>query len=267
MNKIKAHLLEEMCWPDVEEALKETQIVLIPVGAIEQHGPHLPFVTDALIPEVVCKKVSEKIGCVVAPTVKVGYSPHHMPFKGTITLRTVTFMYILKDYAHCLAKHGFKRIIFVNGHGGNQAVLGQVVNELIQELPKVQTLWTGCNGVPEEWSPPFGQGGHSGYIETALILALRPDLVRLDRAVKEFPHYPAGMTKNMSMVAHNSDMLYWRETGVMGDPTKYSRERMIEMGEKMIELSVEHIIRVLEVFKDAYAFRKKDVLPSLKTSK
>ncbi len=121
--------------------------------------------------------------------------------------------------------------------------------------------------VPKEWRPPFGQGGHSGYIEPAIMLALKPDNVRLDRAVKEFPHYPEGMTENMSMVYSDSDMLYWRETGVMGDPTKYSRERMIEMGEKMIDLSVEHIIRVLEVFKDAYAFRKQDVLPALKTSK
>ena len=255
---LKTNLLEEMSRVDIAEALKETQTVLIPVGAIEQHGPHLPLLTDVLPVEVVSIRAAEKLGALVAPTIKTGYSPFHMhvsPPNGTITLRPDTFINLMKDYAHCLARHGFKRIIFINGHGGNNNIIATTVVELIHELPNSQTIWMSWFAVPEEYRQPTLHG-HAGAIETALILALRPELVRLDRAVKELPHTPEGMTDDMLPTYFASDFALYRKSGVMGDPKKYTREQLIEIGEKCLEAGVKKVVRTIEVFKDAHVFKE-----------
>ncbi|MGY5858023.1 MAG: creatininase family protein, partial [Candidatus Thorarchaeota archaeon] len=118
------YLLAKMTWPEVEEILKETDIVLVPVGSTEQHGPALPVDTDAYITTELTLLLAEKIWSkqkvVVAPTMSFGYSPHHMDFKGTISLNESTLANVYVDICKSLDHHGFKKIILVNGHGGNE---------------------------------------------------------------------------------------------------------------------------------------------------
>lgn len=240
-------LLEEMTWPEVKAALEKADTVLVPIGSIEQHGPHLPLGTDAIAPFEFAKRVAEKIGALVAPAIRPGISPHHMPFPGTITLSPTTFIGLIQDYCRCLAKHGFKRIVLLNGHGGNSSCVGVAVTELHQELPDLQILafdwWI---FIPRELGRTMGmeEGIHANKMETSWMLALTPHLVNMEVAVAELPDYPEGMTPDkfglfMSTVKTISDI---SKSGVVGDATQASKE----LGEECLSKAVENMARALE---------------------
>ena len=239
-------LLEEMTWPEVKAALERADTVLVPIGSIEQHGPHLPLATDAIAPFELAKRVAEKIGALVAPVIRPGISAHHMPFPGTITLSTTTFIGLIQDYCRCLAKHGFKRIVLLNGHGGNSSCMAVAVAELHQELPEIEILafdwWI---FIPRELGRTMGmeEGIHANKMETSWMLALTPHLVNMDQAVAELPHYPEGMTPDkfglfMATVKTISDI---SKSGVVGDATQASKE----LGEECLSKAVENMARAL----------------------
>jgi len=245
------YLLEHMSWPKAAAALKTTQTVLVPVGAIEQHGPHLPLATDAIAPAELASKVAEKIGAVVAPVIRPGISQHHMAFPGTITLSAQTFIGLVKDYCHSLAKHGFRRIILLNGHGGNSHCLGVAVAELHQELPETEiSTFEWWAFVPREMGSVMGmkEGIHANRMETACMLALAPELVDMDAAVAELPDYPEGMTPDklpvfMSTVKTITDL---SRSGVVGDPTKATRE----LGEELLQKVVGDMVEAFAQMED-----------------
>ena len=130
----KKYLLAKMTWPEVEEILKETDIALVPIGATEQHGPALPVDNDAHIATEFTTRVAERIWSkqkvVVTPTIAFGYSPHHMQFKGTITLSESTLANMIVDICKSLEHHGFNRIILINGHGGNTTAISNALHEM-----------------------------------------------------------------------------------------------------------------------------------------
>ncbi len=130
----RKYLLAKMTWPEVEEILKETDIALVPIGAIEQHGPALPVDNDAHIATEFTTRVAERIWSkqkvVVIPTISFGFSPHHMQFKGTITLSESTLANMIVDVCKSLEHHGFKRIILINGHGGNTTAISNALHTM-----------------------------------------------------------------------------------------------------------------------------------------
>ena len=112
-------LLENLSYPEVEEYLKEKDIILVPTGSVEQHSPYGLIGTDFIAAEAVARRVSEAMQILVAPTVKYGVSPHHMAFGGTVSLKPDTMIMLISDIIESLVAHGFRRIVFINGHGGN----------------------------------------------------------------------------------------------------------------------------------------------------
>ncbi len=112
-------LLENLSYPEVEEYLKEKDIILVPTGSVEQHSPYGLIGTDFIASEAVARRVSEAMQILVAPTVKYGVSPHHMAFGGTVSLKPDTMIMLISDIIESLVAHGFRRIVFINGHGGN----------------------------------------------------------------------------------------------------------------------------------------------------
>jgi creatinine amidohydrolase len=130
----KEYLLARMTWPEVEERLKECDIALVPLGSTEQHGPALPVSTDHYIATQFAYRAAEivwdKHKVVVTPTITFGFSPHHMEFKGTITLSELTLSSMIADICHSLAQHGFKKIILVNGHGGNETAISNALHDM-----------------------------------------------------------------------------------------------------------------------------------------
>lgn len=127
-------LLHLCTWPEVEARLLRSRGIVVPIGSTEQHGPTGLIGTDAICAEVVARGVGEAADALVAPTIAVGMAAHHMAFPGSMTLRPSTLIAVVRDCALSLAEHGFERILFVNGHGGNVATLRAAFYEIYEEL-------------------------------------------------------------------------------------------------------------------------------------
>ncbi len=121
----------QLCtWPEVENYLKASQGIIIPIGSTEQHGPTGFIGTDALCPELIANAIGERHGVMIAPTIAVGMAQHHLGFAGSVTLRPSTLIAVVQDTVNSLARHGF---FFLNGHGGNIATLGAAFSEIYAE--------------------------------------------------------------------------------------------------------------------------------------
>lgn len=181
----KALILQDMSWFDVQEYLKTSDMVLIPIGSTEQHGPHLPLGTDSIIAQEICKRVSARTGVLVAPVVFSGYSVYHSGFPGTLSLEPKTMEEVLFETAEMLIKYGFRRFLFFNAHGGNGIVQANVLHR-INKTTEAVAVSVGVDSPIqqgfEEGSDFFDQ--HAGVSETSIMLYLTPDRVRMDRAEK-----------------------------------------------------------------------------------
>jgi creatinine amidohydrolase len=237
--------ISEMSWVDVQEALdRGFRTVVFAVGSNEQHGPHLPTSTDSLIGEVLANKVAEKLGnALQAPSVNVGCSQHHMALPGTISLKPETLKSIVRDYCFSLAKHGFKNIIIFPSHGGNFDAIRDVVNELNQSLGKVNVAaYTDLKGLLRllaEFSlkhgiPPDKSGAHAGESETSMVLAIRGDLVNMERAEEGF----VGNFEDKIDLVLSQGIKALTQNGVLGDPRKAEAGK----GEEYLELWAEKMV-------------------------
>jgi len=117
-------------WQEVEAYLKSAKGIIVPIGSTEQHGPNGLIGTDAICAEVIANGVGEAAGALVGPTINVGNAQHHMAFTGTITLKPTTLIAVINDYVTSLARHGFERFFFINGHGGNIGTVGAAFQEI-----------------------------------------------------------------------------------------------------------------------------------------
>jgi creatinine amidohydrolase len=124
----------QLCtWPEVEDYLKRSTGILMPVGSTEQHGPNGFIGTDALCPELVAGAMTETLDVMIAPTISVGMAQHHLGFPGSMALRPSTLIAVVRDMVKSLALHGFDRFFFINGHGGNTATLKAAFAEIYAE--------------------------------------------------------------------------------------------------------------------------------------
>ena len=171
-----------------EEAARRAPgaLAVLPVGATEQHGPHLPLGTDFLIVEHVTRAAAQEarasIDVLVAPTFQIGSSHHHLPFGGTISLSTERYYGALRDMTETLIQSGFRRIFIVNGHGGNHELIQLVIRDLALRHAcnlAAASYWDLAREPLAEHAPDLRQRlpGHAGVFETSLIMALRPELV------------------------------------------------------------------------------------------
>lgn len=171
-------------------AIAPEALVVLPVGATEQHGPHLPVGTDHFAVEWIAREAaalaSGEIPILVAPTLPFGSSHHHLPFGGTLSLATETYYRVLYDLVESLIVSGFRRVFIVNGHGGNQELVQLVARDLALKHPShlaAASYWTIAwdDLVAAGACEPGRLPGHAGAFETALVLALRHELVREPR--------------------------------------------------------------------------------------
>lgn len=125
--------LQMMTWMEVDAYLHRQNGLIIPIGSTEQHGPIGLIGTDAICPEVIANRAAETLECVVGPTINVGMAQHHLAFAGSIALRPTTLIAVIKDYVLSLARNGFERFYFLNGHGGNVPTISAAFSELYAE--------------------------------------------------------------------------------------------------------------------------------------
>ncbi len=184
-EKKTKNYLPHMTSQEVASLLKRSDIALIPIGALEQHGNHLPIGTDFINGIERCKLIAQERDVLVAPVLLAGQSPYHMEFPGTITLSAETIIRVHMEAIECLIRHGFKRFIITNSHGGNKAISAYIVDQVNQTTSAVAVNL-------EEAIKPFQQKNpapasrqldrHAGTPETSNSLYLMPDLVQLKLA-------------------------------------------------------------------------------------
>ena len=209
MAKKKSFNMLEMSYLDVANLLKETDVVMVPMGSTEKHGAHLPLGTDTFTTIRPVEIAASLAKVPYAPITSVGYSPHHMgeinSGCGTLTFSNETYRHIVYDLAKSLIYHGFNKLIFVSHHGSNSKVIDGVLRRIRYE--------TGCfvswykTPTEREYSllkdivegpPEETPGWHSGEVETSTILAYDESLVDMKLAVKDRTHAPKFMGKNFS---------------------------------------------------------------------
>src|SRR4051812_4590659 len=187
--------------PDFAVATAADAIAVLPVGSVEQHGQHVPVGCDAIAAELVALGAAEAAAgdplVLVLPPVWYGYSPHHMRFAGTVTLRSETFIQVLCEVCDSLLRQGLRRVLVLNGHGGNISAADVAicrVGEAWHGKARVATAtyWHLVAHRTGEFrqSAPGGMG-HACEFETSLMLAAHADLVRMERAVTHYPQPPS----------------------------------------------------------------------------
>lgn len=246
-------LLERMTWPEIERAMEAGMTtVIVPAGAIEQHGPHLPLLTDTAHATRLGLEIARRLGnALVAPTIRPGCSDHHLAFAGTITLRAETFSAVCEDYTTSLAHHGFTRLCFFSGHGGNFRVLGEIearLNELagagcevftFSDLEAFLDIWR--NTIDEYTGLRARVGGHADIAESSVMLALAPETVRQDEVAAG---YEGRVDREFLNHAFKAGFRSVTPNGIMGDAHGMSEE----LGAVCIE-------RMADMFSAAFASR------------
>jgi creatinine amidohydrolase len=254
----KKKMLEEMTWQEIDELRKKDTTIVLPAGSVEVEGPHMPLAVDSIVALEIARRVAERVQeAVVGPLFNVTFSDWHMGFPGTLTLSMPTLMQVVKEVCDSFAKHGFKRIFFVNSHVGNEPAIWTVGNEMAltsQARIGMISIWPLTTDFAKE-IPEFKENKfmHAGEIMTSIVLAIRPDLVNMKRAIKEytkarietFDQVLSSKVKfkdRVVTVYHRSDEV--TESGVMGDPTEATKEK----GEKILGRMVDYISDFVEEF-------------------
>ena len=244
-------LLEEYAWPEVETAIEEgTRTVVVAVGSVEQHGPHLPLIMDTLQGDELSRRIAEKLeDALAAPTIRPGCSGHHMEFPGTITIPAETLMDLIRSYCRSLDEHGFEHIVLVAAHGGNFAPVNTVAPEIAREidanvialadLDELMSLQNaGLREAGVEYEEPVI---HAGATETAIVLAVNEGLVRMD----ELDVGHEGEISTSRLLSEGFKAI--TENGVLGDP----REGTPEAGEEILDTVATAYVEQIEVERDA----------------
>jgi creatinine amidohydrolase len=245
------NLLYKLTRPEIEEYLKKSDVILFPVGSTEQHGKHLAIDNDAFTALEISKRVAENTGVLVAPVLPFGYSIHHMNFAGSITLKFETLIAVYKEVCESLIHHGFKKIVIMNGHGGNINAVNQALREVksddgvivynVMVFPMEKGFGSDSLTVCKQES-----GGHACEMETSIGFALGQRIL-IGEAEKWRP--PVGMTefdkKYRRKVSTAVDFDEVTEIGSLGDPTIASMEK----GEAMVNSVVRDISEFVEDLK------------------
>jgi creatinine amidohydrolase len=253
-NATKVHW-HEHTQSELQNLLPQIEVVLVPTGSTEIHGPHLGVGNDILS----CTRVAEEVAkvlypkAIVANALWLGVAPHNMTaqFPGTITLTAQTYMLVLQEVVESLLKHGVRRVVFINGHGGNEAPNVTACREIREQLHykhgvelEVGTLSYWEVIPPEVWGEvleinPKGRIGHGGEAETSILLTVAPHAVRMDLVLPPDPR---------TKLAPPFFRAWYQDEYSPNGHTDDARAGRKEKGEKLVTAAVKGIVAALEQF-------------------
>lgn len=231
-------MLERKTWKRAQEEFQQAKVALIPVGSTEQHGPHLPLGTDFLIAKTLAEAAAVETGAICTPVIPIGLSEHHRQFWGTLWVKPDYFRGYLRGIAESLAYHGIKRIIYVNGHGGNMAALQEVCRGLHHQ--GIYALaWQWWWAVAELSAELFPQAGsHAGEPETSMVLQVAAELV--DR--EALAEAAAGAAPRWGIQRFGTDVSFdtldFSKSGATGDPRRATKRA----GERLYRAALERLV-------------------------
>ncbi|HEV7277403.1 MAG TPA: creatininase family protein [Devosiaceae bacterium] len=247
---------DELTSPEIAALDRERTVVILPIGSLEQHGNHMPLGTDSMLAEAVARAVArDRDHVVVLPCPAYGFSAHHMRFPGSVTLRAETLMAVCEDVVGSVVQHGFRRILVVNGHGGNAGIIDVLASTLgHRHYGKARiaclTYFTLARDAIAKLrqSEPGGMG-HACEFETGLMLHLHPELVRMERAATLYPD-PGSIYLTTDLIGAQAVRVYHdfgdlSPTGTLGDPSLASAEA----GEAFFDASVAALGAFIEDFR------------------
>ncbi len=240
----------KMTRDDMEAAVKDFPVAILPMGATEQHGHHLPLGVDIYLAEGISRKLSERTGAVLLPSVPFGYSWVWRDIPGTISMQQHHVENVIKDVAHSVSRNGVKLLILVNGHDANNSSMKYAARELMDEIdmPVSYLFYPNLEQIRQQHcdSPTWSGMIHACEFETSLMLAIKPELVDMKKAVREYPEQPSLYGKSTISLGDLSD------SGVYGDATLATKEK----GEEMLEQFLNQMEKLIQ---EAYAsLPKKD---------
>ncbi|MDJ1183064.1 creatininase family protein [Roseofilum casamattae] len=249
-----------LTWTDIAEMPeKDRTIIVQPVGAIEQHGPHLPLIVDSAIATSVLGKalelIPENLPVYALPTQYYGKSNEHINFPGTITLSAQTLLAVLTEVGESIYRAGFRKLVFLNAHGGQPEIISIVARDLHVKYPDFMVfplfVWRVPNAGKELLSSKEMELGiHAGDGETSVMLSLLPEQVHMERAACEFPR---GLPTDESMLSLEGKCPFaWltdelTESGVLGDATVATKEK----GDRLLDSLARSWAKLLQ---DIYNF-------------
>jgi len=253
-------ILTDMTWPEVKEALKQTNVAIIPVGSCEQHSTHLPLNTDYILALERAKLIAKKTKALVVPVMFTGLSFHHMGFPGTISLKPDTIVRVLLDTADCLKVHGINKIVLLSAHGGNDVVLTYAAQQIKSEIG-ISAVFFGAgkmmSSFPEEYKDALDI--HAGVLETAAMLIYEPSAVRMSKALKPKITIPQDLkllfeekgNKTISSKIVNLELPEIDNISDTGsvtflDPSK--AEEVVELRRKIEEIYIEEIVEFIRLW-------------------
>lgn len=247
--------LEKMKWSEVAQLPREEMIVVCGISAMEQHSLHMPLGTDYFIGSELVRRLEaelpEKLVCL--PLIWFGSSGHHMDFPGTISVTSQNMVLILKDIARSVHAHGFRKLLLLNSHGGNRALLARSVQELGEELPELNvagaTYWEiAKDGLTAIRESAFGGLGHACELETSIVLRIDHSLVDMGKAkadgLQSESRFTRGEMLHTPPVSVYRTMKQTTRHGGVGDPTLASAEK----GERMLQAITVELRSVCEDF-------------------
>jgi creatinine amidohydrolase len=260
-SAMKSALMEENSWFDIQQYLKENDIIILPVGSVEQHGPHLPLATDSINVLYLARNAAEATQVLVAPIIKTGVSFNHIDFPGTISVHPETLTTLIIDVVKSLVRHGFKKIILLNGHGGNNSAIETAAIKLkidfTKEIIGVLHSWLLCKEAASVLESPIRYHADEG--ETSRMLVSATDLVNMDRAKLEVPTSQSGLFNFQITEVFKQTVFYGlprtqtvTKSGIFGDAAIATAEKGQALFKEMIENFVQEIDRLKAVKLEDY---------------
>jgi len=232
-----------------EIAESDGSVVLVPVGSLEQHGHHMPTMTDTLLCDRVAnagvKRVENQIPILVLPPIWMGFSPHHMDFGGTVTLELKSMINMLEDISDAVLDNDFDAILFLNGHGGNSSLISSLTSTVGTNHPDVEvtglTYWNLSKTMIREIRDSDSGGiSHGGELETSLMMYLRPELIKKEEIKSNYRRQSYDLAPD-DLVEEGGSLKVYRsmdpkeDTGVSGDPNFASAKKGEEIFEQLSE--------------------------------
>lgn len=238
-----ALIADRASWPEIEAAIADGLIAVLPVGALEQHGAHLPLTTDTVLASGVARGLADATGALLLPAIAYGDAWTAEGWAGTLSLSPETLRAAVIDIGRGLHRMGIRGLVTLNGHFGNREPIALAARTLSEEgfrvlhldYPKLEALAAEvCD------SEPAGPGFyHADEVETSMMLALAPDSVRLDRAAPEYPQFPE------TFGLEPMQLSVFNRSGVFGDPTPATAEK----GERLLAGIVDECVRLVGIWR------------------